>query len=100
MQDPSLRKVTGRITGISGLKSNEILRVELVENLRPAGLIVSSDVADDGTFEVRNVRPRTYQAIVLKSCKGCSNSTVAATPINVVVADKDIADLRLALIAQ
>jgi hypothetical protein len=100
MQDPSLRKVTGRIMGISGLKSNEILRVELVENLRPAGLIVSSDVADDGTFEVRNVRPRTYQAIVLKSCKGCSNSTVAATPINVVVADKDIADLRLALIAQ
>jgi hypothetical protein len=47
-QDPSLRKVTGRVTGIAGLKPTELLRVSLVENLRPAGLILTDDVAADG----------------------------------------------------
>ncbi len=99
IQDPSLRRVTGRITGISALKPNEILRIELVENLRPAGLIIAAEVATDGTFEIRSVSPRTYQAIILRTCKGCSSSRVAAAPINVVVADKDVTDLRLVLVA-
>src|ERR1041385_6385864 len=48
-QDPSLRRVTGQVTGISGLKPSELLRVSLVENLRPAGLILTADVAADGS---------------------------------------------------
>jgi len=96
-QDPTLRKVTGRITGISDLKPNEMLRVELVENLRPAGLIISTDVASDGTFEIRNVSPRTYQAIVLRTCRGCNASSIAAAPVSIMVAGKDITDLRFAL---
>jgi hypothetical protein len=100
IQDPTLRKVAGRIAGISDLKPNEVLRIELVENLRPAGLIVSADVASDGAFEVRNVLPRTYQAIVLRMCKGCNTSRVAATPTSVVITNKDITDLNLSLIAQ
>ncbi len=99
-QDPALRKVTGRITGIAGLKPNELLRVSLVENLRPAGVILSADVATDGSFEVRNVLPRTYQAIVLRTCRGCSASRIASTAVNVVVADKDLTSVQLQFIAQ
>ena len=94
------RKVTGRVTGIAGLKPTELLRVSLVENLRPAGLILSADVATDGSFEVRNVSSRTYQAIVLRTCRGCSASRVASTAVNVVVADKDVMNVRLEFIAQ
>jgi hypothetical protein len=100
MQDPSLRRVTGRISGISVLKPNETVRVELIENLRPGGVILSTDVAADGSFAVGNVSPRSYQAIILRSCKGCSSSTVAGTPVNVVVADKDITGLQLVLEAR
>jgi len=71
-----------------------------VENLRPAGLIIAAEVAADGTFEIRNVSPRTYQAIVLRTCKGCNTSKVAATPMSVIIADKDITGLTLAMIAQ
>jgi hypothetical protein len=99
-QDPALRKVTGRVTGIAGLKPTELLRVSLVENLRPAGVILSADVAADGSFEVRNVLPRTYQAIVLRTCRGCSASRVASTVVNVVVADKDLTNVQLQFVAQ
>jgi len=99
-QDPSLRKVTGRVTGIAGLKPTELLRISLVENLRPAGLILSADVATDGSFEVRNVSSRTYEAIVLRTCRSCSASRVASTAVNVVVADRDITNVRLQFIAQ
>lgn len=99
-QNSSLRKVTGRVTGIAGLKPTELLRVSLVENLRPGGLILSADVATDGSFEVKNVSARTYQAIVLRTCRGCSASRVASIGVNVVVADKDVADVRLQFIAQ
>ena len=99
-QDPALRKVTGRVTGIAGLKPNELLRVSLVENLRPAGVILNTDVATDGSFEVRNVLPRTYQAIVLRTCRGCSASRIASTAVNVVVADKDLTSVQLQFIAQ
>ncbi|HTG74641.1 MAG TPA: hypothetical protein VMB70_12770, partial [Terriglobia bacterium] len=99
-QNPSLRKVTGRVTGIAGLKPTELLRVSLVENLRPAGLILNADVSTDGSFEVKNVSARTYQAIVLRTCRGCSASRVASIAVNVVVADKDVADVRLQFIAQ
>jgi hypothetical protein len=99
-QDPSLRKVTGQVTGIAGLKPGELLRMTLVENLRPAGLVFNADVAADGSFEVRNVLPRTYQAIVLRTCRGCSASRVASTPVNVVVADKDLANVRLPFITK
>jgi hypothetical protein len=100
-QDPSMRKVTGHVVGqrsanaAGSLKAGELLRVVLVENLRPSGLIVEAEVAADGSFTVRNVTPRTYQAIVLKTCRGCSSSRVAGSPLNVVVGDKDIADLQL-----
>jgi hypothetical protein len=97
MQDPSLRKVTGRITGIAGLKAGELVRIMLVDNLRPSGLIVEAEVAADSSFTFKNVPPRTYQLIVLRSCRGCSSSKVAGTPMNVVVADKDIAGLQLVL---
>ena len=99
-QDPSLRKVTGRVMGVAGLKPTELLRVSLVENLRPGGLILSADVATDGSFEVKNVSARTYQAIVLRTCRGCSASRVASIAVNVVVANKDVADVRLQFIAQ
>ena len=99
-QNPSLRRVTGRVTGITGLKPNELLRVSLVENLRPAGLILNSDVAADGSFEVRNVSSQTYQAIVLRTCRGCGASRVASSAVNIVVADKDVSDLRLPFTAQ
>ena len=97
MQDPSLRKVTGRITGVAGLNAGELIRVVLVESLRPSGLIVEAEVAADNSFTFRNVPSRTYQAIVLRSCRGCSSSKVAGSPVNVVVADKDITALQLAL---
>jgi hypothetical protein len=97
-QDPSLRKVTGTVTGIVGLKPGELLRISLVENLRPAGLVFNAEVAADGSFEVRNVLPRTYQAIVLTACRGCSASRVASTAVNVVVADKDVTGVRLAFL--
>jgi hypothetical protein len=99
-QDPALRKVTGRITGIAGLKPTELLRISLVENLRPAGMILSADVAADGSFEVRNVLPRTYQAIVLRTCRGCSASRIASTAVNVVVADKDLTNVQLQFVGQ
>ena len=97
MQDPSLRKVTGRVTGLASLKAGELVRVVLVENLRPSGLIVEAEVAADNSFTVRNVTPRTYQAVVLRSWRGCSSSRVAGSPVNVVVADKDITGLQLVL---
>jgi len=99
-QDPSLRMVKGQVTGIAGLKPTELLRVSLVENLRPAGLILSADVATDGSFEIKNVSSRTYQAIVLRTCRGCSASRVASTAVNVVVADKDVTNVRLQFIVQ
>jgi hypothetical protein len=95
MQDPSLRRVTGRVNGAQGLKSNEFLRVELVENPRGSGMIISADVAPDGAFEIKNVSPRTYQAIVLKTCKGCNYSTGVGNPITISIGDKDVTDLRL-----
>jgi hypothetical protein len=97
MQDSSLRKVTGRVTGITSLKAGELVRIVLVENLRQSGLIVEGEVAADGSFTVKNVTSRTYQAIVLRSCRGCSSSRVAGSPVNVVVADKDITGLQLVL---
>jgi len=99
-QDPSLRKVTGLVTGITGLKPDELLRVSLVENLRPSGLIFTADVAADGSFEVRNVSSGPYQAIVLRTCRGCSASRVASTAINVVVADKEVTNVRLQFITR
>jgi len=97
MQDPSLRRVTGRITGTASLTPGDVVRVMLVENLRASGLIVEADVAADNSFTARNVPPRTYQAIVLRSCRGCTSSKVAGSPVNVVVADKDITGLQLTL---
>jgi hypothetical protein len=97
IQDPSLRRVTGRVNGIAGLKPNETIQVVLIENLRPSGLIIEAEVATDGSFAVRNASPRTYQAIVLRSCKGCNSSRVGGTPVNVVVADKDVSGVQLAL---
>lgn len=97
IQDPSLRRVAGRVTGLAGLKPTEFLRVELVEGLRPAGLIITAEVAADGSFEVKNVSARTYQAVLLRTCTGCNYSRVGGTPVNVVVADKDIAGLQLVL---
>jgi hypothetical protein len=97
VQDPSLRKVTGRVNGIASLKPGDVVRVLLVENLRPSGMIVEAEVAADNSFTLKNVSPRTYQAIVLKTCRGCSSSSVAGSPVNVVVADKDISGLQLML---
>jgi hypothetical protein len=99
-QDPSLRRVTGQVTGIAGLKPTEFLRVSLIENLRPAGFILTGDVAPDGSFEVRNVSARTYQAIVLRTCRGCTTSRVASTAVNIVVADKDVTSVQLQFVAQ
>jgi hypothetical protein len=90
--------VTGLVAGVAGLKPDELLRVSLVENLRPSGLIFSADVAADGSFEVRNVSSGTYQAIVLRTCRGCSASRVASTAINVTVADKQATTVRLQFI--
>jgi hypothetical protein len=97
MQDPSLRRVAGKVTGLAGLKPNESLRVELVENLRPSGLIITAEVAADGSFVVKNVSPRTYQAVVLRTCTGCNYSRVGGAAVNVVVTDKDITGLQLVL---
>jgi hypothetical protein len=97
MQDPSLRRVTGRIGGITGLKPNETVRVELIENLRVGGMIITADVAADGSFTVGNVASRTYQAVVLRSCKGCASSRVGGAPVTVVVSDKDVSGLQLVL---
>ena len=99
-QDPSLRKVSGRIAGITGLQTFDAVRVELVDGIRAGGTILTGDVAADGTFEVRNVPPKTYQAIVLKTCKGCNSSTIVGAPVNVVVSDKDLTDVRLTFAAQ
>jgi hypothetical protein len=99
-QDPSLRKVSGRVTGIVGLLPFDAVRVELVDGIRAGGTILTGEVAADGAFEVRNVSPRTYQAIVLKTCKGCNSSKIVSTPVNVVVADKDLTDVRLTFTAQ
>jgi hypothetical protein len=98
--DPSLRKVSGRVTGITGLQAFDAVRVELVDGIRAGGIILTADVASDGSFEVRNVSPKTYQAIVLKSCKGCNSSKIVGAPVNVVVADKDLTDVRLTFVAQ
>jgi hypothetical protein len=100
MQDPSLRKVSGRVTGITGLNPGEILLLQLMEGLRPGGLITSAEVAADGSFEVRNVSARTYQVVLLRTCRNCASSKVAAVPVSVVVGDKDVADLRLTFVAQ
>jgi hypothetical protein len=97
MQDPSLRTVTGRVTGTAGLKPGELVRVTLIENLRPSGLIIEAEVAADGSFTVRNVAPRTYQAILLRSCRGCSSSRVVGSPVNVVVGNTDVTGLQLVL---
>jgi len=97
IQDPALRNVTGRVTGISSLNAGEVIRVLLVENLRLSGLMVEAEIAADNSFTVRNVPSRTYQAIVLRSCRGCSSSRVAGFPLNVVVADKDISGLQLVI---
>jgi hypothetical protein len=96
-QDPSLRRVSGRVSGIASLQPNEVVRVALIESLRPAALILNADVAADGSFTVGNVAPRTYQAVILRSCKGCTSSRVGGTAVNVVVADKDISGLQLVL---
>jgi len=98
-QDPSLRKVSGRVTGITGLQAFDVVRVELVDGIRADGTILTGDVAADGSFEVRNVSPKTYQAIVLKTCKGCNSSKIVGAPVNVVVADKDLSDVRLTYVA-
>ena len=99
-QDPSLRRVSGRVTGISGLQGFDAVRVELVDGIRAGGTILTAEVAADGSFEVRNVSPKTYQAIVLKTCKGCNSSKIVGAPVNVVVADKDLTDVRLVFVAQ
>jgi hypothetical protein len=98
VQDPSLRRVRGNVVGISGLKPNETVQVELLDGLRLNGLIISADVATDGSFEMRNVSPKTYQMIVLRRCGGCQTQRIAATPVNVVVGDKDVTDLRVTFV--
>jgi len=99
-QDPSLRRVSGRVAGITGLKPGEIVRVQLSESLRAGALIAYADVAADGSFEVRNVSARTYQAVVLVTCRACTTSRVAAAPVNVLVGDKDVSDVRITFVAQ
>ena len=97
-QDPSLRKVSGRVTGIAGLQPFDAVRVELVDGIRAGGTILTAEVAADGSFEVRNVSPKTYQAIVLKTCRGCNSSRIVGAPVNVVVVDKDLTDVRLTFV--
>jgi hypothetical protein len=96
--DPSLRRVKGSVAGIAGLKPGEIVQVELLEGLRANGRIISADVASDGSFEVINVSPRSYQAIVLRTCSGCRTQRFASTPVNVVVGARDVTDLRLTFV--
>lgn len=98
-QDPSLRKVSGRVAGIVGLQPFDTVRVELVDGIRAGGTILTGEVGADGAFEVRNVSPKTYQAIVFKTCRGCNSSKIVSTPVNVVVADKDLTDVRLTFTA-
>jgi hypothetical protein len=94
-QDPSLRRVAGRVTGVTGLKPNEILAVELVESLRGSGMIHHTEVGPDGSFEFRNVEPRTYQAIVLKTCRNCQSLTGMGAAVAVVVGETDVTNLQL-----
>ena len=98
-QDPALRKVTGRVTGIAGLKPTELLRVSLVENLRPAGLILSADVATDGSFEVRKSSPNV-SGDCPENVQGVQRLQSCSTAVNVVVADKDLTDVQLPFAAQ
>jgi hypothetical protein len=94
-QDPSLRRVAGRVTGVTGLKPGELIAVELVENLRGSGMIFHVEAGADGSFEFRNVQPRTYQAIVLKTCRNCQQSTGVGAPVPVVVGTSDVTNLQL-----
>ena len=95
VQDPSLRRVAGRVTGVTGLQPNEFLAVELVENLRGSGLIFHTEIGADGSFEFRNVQPRTYQAILLKTCRNCQYFTGVGASVPVVVGDSDVTNLQL-----
>jgi hypothetical protein len=91
--DPKLRRVSGRVTGTA--RPGEFLRVELVEMPLGSGLIFTAEVAADGSFEIRNVQPKTYQPIVLSSCRGCNYSTGVGTGAAVMVGDKDVVNLQL-----
>jgi hypothetical protein len=95
VRDPSLRRVAGRVSGVAGLKPNEFLAVELVENLRGSGLILHTEASPDGSFEFHNVPLKTFQAIVLKTCKSCEYSTGLGSAVTVTVGDKDITGLQL-----
>ena len=53
------------------------------------------EAGTDGSFEFRNVQPRTYQAIVLKSCKNCQQSSGMGAPTPVVVGTSDVTNLQL-----
>ena len=94
VQDPSLRRVAGRVTGVTGLQPNEFLAVELVENPRGSGLILHTEIGPDGSFEFRNVQPRMYQAIVLRTCRNCQYLMGMGAPVAVVVGDNDITNLQ------
>jgi hypothetical protein len=96
VQDPTLRRISGRVTVASALKANESLVVQLLENPRGAGRIYSAEVRPDGTFEFRNIQPRTYQAMVIKTCRNCDFADALGAGSAVVVADKDITGLQLA----
>ena len=95
VQDPSLRRVAGRVTGVTGLQPNEFLAVELVENPRGSGLILHTEIGPDGSFEFRNVQPRMYQAIVLRTCRNCQYLMGMGAPVAVVVGDNDVTNLQL-----
>jgi hypothetical protein len=94
--DPTLRRVSGRVNGAGPLRTNEFLVVQLFANPRGAGRIYSTEVRTDGTFEFRNIQARTYQAIVIKSCRNCDYADGLGAGASVVVADKDITGLQLA----
>jgi hypothetical protein len=96
-QDPSLRRVMGRVLGTARLNPDESLRVELVENPRGAGLIFETAVRPDGTFEFSQVQPRVYEAIVLKTCRSCGFSTGMGSPVRVVITNKDVSGLKLVM---
>ena len=95
--DPTLRRVAGRVSGVTGLKPNEFIVVELVENLRGSGLIFHAEAAADGSFEFRNVQPRTYQAIVLKTCRNCQYLAGIGNPVPVVIGGSDVPNLQLSV---
>ena len=88
-------RFTSAANGVTGLKPNEFLTVELVESLRGSGLILRTEVSPDGSFEFHNVQPRPYQAIVLKSCRNCQEFRGLGSPVNVSVQDKDVTGLQL-----